>query len=89
MNPIKTFLSRWFHFHEWEYVKEYYGSIYMDERITESWNRWRRCKTCGLVEESLFCSAGSYWNPLTEAQQEIFYKKQNESNTENNELPKV
>lgn len=74
MNIVKKFLSQWIHFHEWEYITDKYESHYMGEKIEETYNRWRRCKTCGSVQEVTYSSMGE-WEYLTLAQLEIFNKK--------------
>lgn len=89
MNIAKKLLGRWVHFHEWEYVKDYYLSFYMGVEIKEFWNRWRRCKICGKVQEKKSCSSGCYWDTSTQAERDVFLAKKHTLKKENNELSKI
>lgn len=63
------------HIHDWEYINDYYTKHYLDEELQEPWPRWRRCKDCGCIMESYFCSAGQYWQYLTEGEIDVFNRK--------------
>ena len=58
--------------HKWEYIPEYFDNYFLGKKFKDSWDRFRRCTKCGIVQEYTSDSQGGGWNKLNGQKLNIF-----------------